>query len=127
VARAPVVQVRGAKELRATMKRAGMDLADLKATHDAIARLVASTGQGRAPVRTGRLAGSVRGSGAATVATVRAGGASVPYANAIHWGWKAHHISPNPFLAQTAADTEPVWTRYYLIAVENILDKVKGI
>jgi len=124
---APIVRVEGAKELRATMKKAGTDLADLKATHAKIAGLIAGGAGPRAPVRSGRLAGSVRGSGAATVATVRAGGASVPYANAIHWGWKAHGIAANPFIANVAHETEPIWTRYSLISVNAILAKVKGI
>lgn len=124
---APVVQVEGAKELRATLKRAGMDLGDLKETHDQIARLVATTSVGKGPKLTGRLVGSIRGSGAATVATIRAGGTSVPYANAVHWGWRAHNIRPNPFMAQTAHDTEPIWTGYYRKRIELILSKVRGV
>jgi hypothetical protein len=123
----PVVQVEGARELRATLKRAGDDLGDLKGVHDEIARLIAGVAATRAPKLTGRLAGSIRGSGAKTVATVRAGGASIPYAKVIHFGWPAHNISANPFLVNPAHDTEPVWTRYYLNAVNAILSKVKGI
>ena len=127
MARGPVVEVEGAKQLRATLKKAGDDLGDLKTTHDQIARLIATTSKPRSPVLTGRLSGSVRGSGAATVATVRAGGAAIPYANAIHWGWAAHGIRANPFIAATAHDTEPIWTRYYVKSVDLILSKVRGI
>lgn len=122
----PVVEVEGARELRATLKRAGEDLGDLKATHDEIARLVASVARPSVPVLTGRLAGSVRGSGAATVATVRAGGSSIPYAKVIHFGWPAHNISANPFLIDAAHNTEPVWRQRYLTAVNKILSKVHG-
>jgi hypothetical protein len=122
-----VVQVEGAKQLRATMKRAGDDLADLTAVHGDIARLVASRGQANAPKRTGALAGSVRGSGTKTVATVRAGGARIPYAMVIHYGWPAHNISANPFLTSAAHDTEPIWTNKYVDAVNRILARVKGI
>ena len=123
----PVVTVEGGRELRATLKRASGDLGDLKAVHDRIARLVASVARQRAPKRTGRLAGSIRGSGAATVATVRAGGAAVPYAAVIHNGWPQHNIAANPYLVEPAHQTEPVWTRYYVDAVNKILSKVHGI
>lgn len=123
----PVVEVEGARQLRATLKRAGDDLGDLAATHAEIGRLVASVGRTGAPKRTGRLAGSVRASGTKTTATVRAGGASIPYAGPIHYGWAAHNISPNPFLTSAAHNTESIWTRIYLNAVDRILSKVKGI
>jgi hypothetical protein len=120
----PVVQVVGARQLRATMKRAGDDLGDLVDVHGEISRLVvAST---RAPRRSGRLAGTVRGSGTKTVATVRAGRSSVPYAGPIHYGWPARHIAPSPFLTDAAHGTEPAWRAMYLDAVEKILARVKG-
>lgn len=120
----PVVEVIGARQLRATLKRAGDDLSDLKDVHGQISRLV--IGATRAPRRTGRLAGSVRGSGTKTQAVVRAGRASVPYAGVIHYGWPGHHIAPNPFLIEAAHGTEPTWRALYLTEVDRILQRVKG-
>jgi hypothetical protein len=120
----PVVQVIGARQLRATLKRAGDDLQDLTDAHGKISRIV--VGATRAPRRTGRLAGSVRGSGTKTVATVRAGRASVPYAGPIHYGWPARRIAPNPFLTDAAHATEPTWTAVYTQTVNRLLEKVKG-
>jgi hypothetical protein len=123
---APVVQVDGARELRRTLKAAGDDLEDLKHVHATVARYVSLRAAAMAPRKSGRLAGSVRGSQAKTSATVRAGGARVPYANVIHWGWPRRHIAANPFLVNAAHTTEPTWTNYYLREVERIMGKVHG-
>lgn len=120
------VKVEGAKELRATMKRAGEDLGDLKDAHAEVAAYVAAAARGAAPILTGRLAATIRGNRAASSAVVKAGGASVPYAGVIHWGWAGHNISANPFLTETAAETEPHWTATYLSAVQRIVDKIHG-
>lgn len=60
---------------------------------------------GFAPVRTGKLWRSLRVSKSSTTASVLGGGARVPYANPIHWGWfvdkntgMKKNIMPNPFL-----------------------------
>lgn len=126
-ARTEGIRVEGAKELRATLKRAGDDLGDLKAAHSEAAQLVTGVSRARAPKRSGTLAGSVRGSGAATTATIRAGGSRVPYAGPIHYGWPAHNIAPQPFISEAAQATEPAWVHLYDQAVEKILDRVKGI
>lgn len=121
------IQVLGAKELRATLKRAGDDLADLKGAHGAAAQVVTGSARAGAPKRSGRLAANVRGSGAATSATIRAGGASVPYAGPIHFGWPGHNIEPQPFITEAAQRTEPVWVGLYTAAVDKILGRVHGV
>lgn len=122
------VQVLGARELRATMKRAEVELDDLKEAHAAAARLVAYRSAAEAPKVSGTLAGNVRGSGAAGAATIRAGGTRVPYANPIHWGWEARNIAPNEFITRAAESTEPQWLHgIYTPAVDRILDRVRGI
>lgn len=126
MAAGPVVRVDGARELRRTLKAAGDDLTDLKAVNATIARYVALRAAAMSPRRSGRLAGSVRGNQAKTMAAVRAGGARVPYAGVIHWGWPRHHIAANPFLVDAAHITEPTWTRYYLREIERIIGKVHG-
>jgi hypothetical protein len=123
---AATVEVEGARELRASMKRAGEDLGDLKDAHAEVASYVAVAARSAAPVVSGRLAATIRGNRAAASAVVKAGGAAVPYAGPIHWGWAARGIAPNEFLAATAAETEPHWTETYLAAIERIVAKIKG-
>lgn len=122
-----VVEVRGARELRRTLRRAGIDLQDLKEAHAQVGGIVAAAGRTSAPRRSGTLAGSIRASKAAASATVRAGGARVPYAGVIHWGWPRRNIAAQPWLSEAAQSTEPAWTSAYLEAVDKIIATVKGV
>lgn len=119
----PVVTVVGARELRKALKSVEGGLADLKATHDKIAQIVVPVGRREAPRRTGRLAGSVRGSGTKTQAVVRAGGARLPYGGPIHWGWPKRHIKAQPFLTHAGRETEPTWTGIYTHDVQQLIDR----
>lgn len=121
-----VVQVDGARELRASLKKAGADLDDLKDANAQVASTVALATASRAPNRTGRLAGSVRGNRAASSAVIKVGRASLPYAGVVHWGWPARHIEAQPFAVDAAHDTEPAWTETYFRAIEAIVNKVRG-
>lgn len=122
----PLVRVDGARELRRSMRRAGEDLGDLRAANREVAAIASTATVVAAPRRTGRLAASVRPGATQTQAIVRAGGAAVPYAQAIHWGWPRRGIAAQPFAAVAAAATEPTWTAVYLTAVERILQRIEG-
>lgn len=123
---APILQVEGARELRSTMRKAGADMEDLKDANAAVAATVAARAASGAPHQSGRLAGSVRGNRALSSAVVKVGGASLPYAGPVHWGWPARNINAQPFAVDAAHDTEPAWTETYLQAVQHILDQVRG-
>jgi hypothetical protein len=59
---------------------------------------------------------------------VSAGGARLPYAGPIHWGWPSRGIAAQPFIAATAQDTQPTWLGYYEADVDKIVDAItKGI
>jgi HK97 gp10 family phage protein len=126
VADSGVVQVVGVKELRATMKKAGEDLADLKAIHQAAGNIVVAVAQQLAPKRSGALAGTIRATRQAAGVAVKAGSASVPYAGPIHWGWRARNITGNPFLTDAAAQTEEQWVSLYYAELEKIIERVEG-
>jgi hypothetical protein len=127
------IKVEGVKELRASLKRLGVGLNDLKQAHVEVGNLVGRRAAQDAPKRSGRLAGTMRPGGAATQAVVRFGGARVPYANAVHWGTGArpgkrgpHNIRRNPFAWQAAQDTQGQWEPIYNAAVDDLLAHVKG-
>ena len=122
----PLVEVQGARQLRATLKAAGDDLSDLKDANAAVGSMVASAAAGLVPVVTGALAGTIRGTRAAGGASVKAGAASVPYAGPIHWGWPARNIKAQPFLTEAGRNTEPQWTQTYLDELEKIIARVEG-
>jgi hypothetical protein len=123
---APVVQVRGAKQLRKTMKKAGDDLGDLKDVHAAVGNMVVQTARGLAPTRSGALAGSIRAARAVGSVTIRAGSGSIPYAGPIHWGWPARNIAANPFLTDAATSTESAWVALYETELNKIIDRIEG-
>ena len=122
----PVVQVRGARELRRSLRKAGADMTEVKALHAEVGGIVAGAARPATPHRSGRLAGTVRSSGTNTASIVRAGRASVPYAGPIHYGWPRRNIEPQPWLVNAAHDTEPRWAARFMDGIEQILSKIKG-
>lgn len=121
------LKVTGGRELRATLKKAGLDLQDLKDAHQQVADMVRDIAAANAPVRSGRLRNSVRASGTKTSAIVRAGTArTVPYGPAVHWGWPNRNIAPNPFLWDAIQSSREQWTGMYLRELERIIAKIEG-
>lgn len=123
---APMVRVDGARQLRATLKAAGVDLADLRAVNARTAQKVSAVAVPRVPRLTGRLSSTVRPGGTRTAAIVRAGGASTPYAAVIEFGWPAHNIEPQPYVTSAASDTQPEWLGYYESEIEKIIGSIRG-
>lgn len=117
----------GLNTLVRTLNRAAVDVSDLKDAHQNAARIVASAAQASAPRRSGALASSVRGARQVRRARVSVGGARVPYAAPIHWGWPARGIAANPFVSEAAQDTESRWREQYEKDVNDALAKVKGV
>lgn len=122
-----VLKVRGADQLRRTMKRAGVDMQTMKDTHTTVANTVTARAKGSAPVGdTGRLANTVRAGATQRAAIIRAGRKSVPYAGVIHWGWPRRNIVAQPWMSEAATATEPVWVAQYTEAVDKIIDTIEG-
>lgn len=118
------ILVVGGRQLRRTMKAAGLDMKDLNRAHKAAAQVVAD--EATPPVRTGKLATTVRAGGTRTMGVVRAGYKSVPYAGPIHWGWPARNITANPFLSDAAQRSEPTWIELYEQEIDRIINKIEG-
>ena len=134
------VKVDGARDLRRTLKKAGVDIrADLKKAHKSSADIVLSRARTLCPVAPvsmtsavpGLLRDTLRGAGTQTAAIIRGGNnrktaKGVPYAGPIHWGWHKRNIKPNPFLARAAAETESSWITKYTAHMNDIVDTIKG-
>ena len=97
---------------------------ELKALHREIADEVIDRAMPNVPVRSGALRRSLRGSGTKAAAVGRVGSKRVPYAAAIHWGWKAHNIRPRPFLQNAAAEIERDITERYDARIADLLGRV---
>lgn len=120
------VRVEGARELEASAHRAADNLGDLSGAHGQAGDYVAQLARGMAPVRSGRLAGSIRADSAATAATVTAGGPGVPYAGPIHWGWPARNIRAQPFLVDALSAAETSVVNIYGDAVQTTVSTIHG-
>lgn len=130
-------KLEGGRKLRATLKAAGDDLADLKAANKAAAEIAARASADLAPVKTGKLQRTIRASGTKTAGVIRAGTKAVPYAQAIHWGrrWAPNKqaarryyapIRPNPFLSDGATTSEGRWLPVYEKELEEIIFRIEG-
>lgn len=126
MAKRPLVQVDGARELRRTLRAAGDDLEDLKAANLQAAQIAATAARARAPRLTGQLAGDIRASGTKTAGTIRAGRKKIPYAGPIHWGWPARGIEARPYITEGAQRTESIWVPLYKELLDEAVSKVKG-
>lgn len=120
-----VVRVDGLRKLRRDLRQLPAGMADLKEANQRTGQLVV---QAARPPRgkTGRLAQAGRASRAAGRVSVLWGGAAVPYAGPIHWGWPSHHIEAQPFVVEAAQRTEPIWLEAYLADVDRALQPLYG-
>jgi hypothetical protein len=92
-------QIDGLRETQKALKALGDSTKkELKSTHLEAAQIVVNGALRTAPVRTGALASSMRAAATMTSGKVRVGNAAVPYAGAIHFGWPARRIKPQPFI-----------------------------
>lgn len=93
------LQIVGLKETQKALASMSDDLKDeMKPTHKAAAEVIVEGSKRYVPVRSGRLATSIRAVATRTSGRVRAGSAAVPYAGPIHFGWPARRIKPQPFI-----------------------------
>lgn len=96
------VYVHGLRDITRAMERAGVEVDDLKDVMGSIAAEAAEVMAAFVPLGpTGRLRASVRGNRAKGKAVVSIGGARVPYAGAINYGWRRRNIRPSDFIART--------------------------
>lgn len=115
-------EVKGLRQAVRALQKAGADASDLTELMYAIGEMVVRATQ--PPIGpTRRLAGSVRAGRSKNKAVVRAGGARVPYAGPIHFGWPARNIKPQPFLTKTAEEKQPEAVRMIDQGMGDLLRK----
>jgi HK97 gp10 family phage protein len=100
------VRVEGLNETIRSLKKFGVEVKDLKAVFTKIGNNVVRRAETLAPVKTGNLAGSIKASKTQNKSVVRAGGARLPYAGVIHYGWPARNIEPHQFLTDAVNETK---------------------
>lgn len=94
------VEVKNLNKVLRRMKKLGVEMRDLKDAFQRIGARVTSDAQSGAPVRSGRLSGSVRQSRRQNSVYIRAGGKRTYYAPYVHWGTK--EIRKNQWMTRAA-------------------------
>jgi HK97 gp10 family phage protein len=123
----PAIKVEGLTELRRKLRQLGdKDLKkQLRDTNKSLAQKIIDAALPNVPVRTGRLKATVKAAGNEKGAIGKAGTpARVPYAAAIHWGWRRRGIRANPFLTDAAARVEGHVVEEYEKDLQALLDRV---
>lgn len=117
------IEVEGAAELDRTLRRLASDLNDLGPAHEKAGRLLLDRANPRTPRQDGSLAASGRLDVGPTEVSVSY---TEVYAGVIHNGSDARNIEPQPWLTETAADTENALEDVYRDHVEDLVDRVRG-
>ena len=122
------IRVDGLRRLRRDLRQLEGGLSDLKDANARAGQVVVQAATVKAPRRpgSGRLAGSGRPSRAAGRVSILWGGARVPYAGPIHWGWPARGIEAQPFVVEAAQETQPQWLASYVADIDAALAPMYG-
>jgi hypothetical protein len=109
------LKVTNLREINRLIKAVGVPKAEVKKAGIESAQVVVNEARSLVPVRSGKLRDSIRvGATASSKITIRAGGARVPYANPIHWGWYKRNIAPQPFFSKALGYTrDEIYNRYF--------------
>lgn len=117
------IKVSGLNQAIRALKDVGVPASEIAAAGKDAAEIVAGEARTLVPVRTGALKGSIRTANQQRKAIVRAGGARVPYANPIHWGWFRRGIKPNQFFSRAiAGNIEKIYEKYF-DSLNKLLEK----
>lgn len=115
----------GLREIQRDMRRLGDDTKTaMKPTHQQAADIVAEGARRRAPVRSGRLRKSIKGTAVMTGGRVRIGyGGGEPslYAGPIHFGWPARRIRPQPFVYDELDARRPEVVQLYAERISELI------
>lgn len=117
------IRVTGLRETVKSLEGLGVEVADLKTVFNRVGNLVVNEAKVIAPVRSGRLVGSIKASKTKNKAVVRAGGAHIPYAGVIHYGWPGHGIEPHPFLTSALEHQETAAVREMETGLRGLIRK----
>jgi hypothetical protein len=101
---ASVVKIKGLREVTRSLKQYAGATDDLKEANANISSKVAKDAITIAPKSSGTLASTIRGNRAVQKVQLKAGGARVPYAGVIEYGWPARGIEGQSYLRKAAYD-----------------------
>lgn len=117
------IRVSGLNRAIRALKDVGVPGAEIAKAGKDSAEVVAAEARTLVPVRSGALRNSIRTGTQQRKVIVRAGGARVPYANPIHWGWFRKGIAPNQFFGRAiGGKIDEIYSKYFE-NLQRLLDK----
>lgn len=111
------IVVRGAKDLRRGLRRVEADLKDLTRLHKKMADYAAIVAGSKAPVDSGELGHSIKGSGTQRKARIRS---ALEYAPVQEYGWPARNIRGRHFMDDTVTEVAPKLAGWYAKEIAEI-------
>lgn len=118
------LEIEGLKQVQRTLKDFSKATRDeMKEVHREAGEIVVEGALRIVPFRTGRLAASLKSNPTMRQGRVRVGSASVPYAGAIHFGWAARNIQPNPFIYDVLDERRQAVYNAYAEGISKLIIK----
>lgn len=123
MAEAISVDVKGIKEVQATLDKAGKDLTDLSDLNKQLGSELSKKASAKAPVLTGALSASIGFTATKDKAQIYAGNNSVVYAGVQEYGWPEKNIKAQPYLRPAVYDNIKYITTKYEDYIVSIVKK----
>lgn len=117
------VEVKGLGKLVRALKKAGVEVADMKAANARVGDVVVQAATPITPRATGALAGSIKPAQRTSGVVVRAGGGRIKYAKYVEYGTK--RMRPRSYLVKAAHDSQPRWVGVYADELVKITNSVE--
>jgi hypothetical protein len=124
------ISIDGLSECLRALRAVGTPVEAIKEANRESGEIVAKTARNIVPVQSGALRRTIRVANVSTNVKIRAGKASVPYANPIHWGWFRdrkrgfnRNILPNPFMSKALGYTREEVLLNYVTNIQKLINK----
>ena len=124
------IKVEGLQETIKNLQALGADKTQIQDANYQAALTLIRRAKPLVPVRTGRLLASLKPGRTTMYAVARAGLASVPYANPIHWGWFRdkktgvnRNVLPQPFFGKALGYSKDQIIADYNRNMQQLIDK----
>lgn len=121
MAKGAMVQVEGAREVRATLRKLGQGTRDMTQVHRQVAAMVIGPAQGRTRRRSGALAGSYKVKASAAKAQV---GSALVYAPVQEFGWPRRGITASNALVGAVEALRPTIVDAYTRHVDDLVTRL---
>jgi len=117
------INTTGIKELEKSLTSLGFDFAELSKANLEIGKIVANRAATLAPKRTGKLANSIKPKPDKTKVRISAGGAGVPYAGVIEYGWAKRNIKKQSYIMKAAGQLKNEIIEKYKNNIDDLIKK----